>query len=475
MAVLMVPPPAQETVPIDEASSSMNLDEDTMANLDERSPMGEAQGTSTNVDASDAESMCSTPPQPPASMGGNTGGMCSGRDDRGRIKDLTDPDCSDFDLRDRDGDGFSDESYEVSIDNVVVTGVFGSGFTVQDLDGGPYSGLYVFTNDAILPRQIQPGTRVRLRGQLMEHYTLRELQVRSIDEQIDILSQGELPEPVYVADPSLVADGGYLADQFESMLIEIRNVVVIGTAPDCPREFDMFVVTGNLRIEDEVGLEYDPSRGDFIPRAMGVLHYSFEHQKLRPVRPQDLETIYCGGRPDKCEATECSAEIDAPEIGGVVIVEIQDNPLGRDSTREYVEILNVTQESVDLDGWTLENCAGRQATLTGRLGPNNRHVVGGNTSGDDGGARSDDQLDDLALSNGEGSLLLYDASGTLVDQVRYGRDESWPARENGYSLELRDPSLDNRQGTSWQSATVRYGDGGWGTPGQPRRSSNNLQ
>ena len=94
------------------------------------------------------------------------------------------------------------------------------------------------------------------------------------------------------------------------------------TAPDCPRDFDMFVVEGGLRIEDEVD-PYEPARGDFIERAVGVLHFSFETQKLRPRSDADIIAIHCNGIPDKCEASSVSWN-KGPETG-MAVSEIQDD------------------------------------------------------------------------------------------------------------------------------------------------------
>ena len=83
----------------------------------------------------------------------------------------------------------------------------------------------------------------------------------------------------------------------ESVLVEVRNIRVTNTAPDCPVDYDMFALDGNLRIEDEVGLDYQPALGDVVERVTGILHYSFETNKIIPRSNRDLVATSCGGLP----------------------------------------------------------------------------------------------------------------------------------------------------------------------------------
>jgi hypothetical protein len=75
-------------------------------------------------------------------------------------------------------------------------------------------------------------------------------------------------------------------------------------------------------------------------------------------------------------------------------------------------------------------------------------------------------MGDLFLPNGYGSVLLFNADRALVDQVRYGVEAPWPVRAPGHSLELIEAAADNREGEVWIGATDRYGEGGFGSPGQ---------
>jgi len=378
-----------------------------------------------------------------------------------RIRDLRNPACPDYEELPTRFPG-----REVTLDEAVVTGVFGNDFTVQDTDWGAYSALWVYDAGSE-PPEVEVGQRVRLRGTVIEFYTLTEMSLAP--DGLEILGPGIPPPPLVIAEPSRVADGGDLVEQLESQIVELRNVEVRSTVPDCPRDFHMFEVDGRLRIanDDPPLFDYEPARGDVLTRVVGAVHYSFEHQKILPRGDGDLDVVRCGGVPDKCEATECPVPEDAPETGRLVVTEIQDNPEGDDSLREFVEIYNPGPDAVDLAGWALRDCADRGVALAGILAAGDHHVVAASMNPDEnGGAPADAVLGDLFLPNGFGEVLLYTSDGALVDQVRYRVGGSWPERHAGQALELPEPAADNRNGASWRAADARYGEGGKGSPGR---------
>jgi hypothetical protein len=108
--------------------------------------------------------------------------------------------------------------------------------------------------------------------------------------------------------------------------------------------------------------------------------------------------------------------------------------------------------------------------LSGQLGAGRYHVLAGDRrSGENGGVDADGELGDIQIPNGSGSLLVFDAMGQLVDQVRYTDEAPWPRRETGQSLELTSARADNGNGAVWQAGSNRYGDGGEGSPGRGTR------
>ncbi len=384
-----------------------------------------------------------------------------------RIRDIRDQRCPDYEpLPDRVPGG-----REVFLQEAVVTAVFENNFVVQDPEGGAWASMWVFNQPFLDVEQLRPGTRVRLRGEVIEFFTLTEL-VPQRPDGIEIIRQGDPPTPILVADPTRIADGGDLAEPLESALLELRDLQVAETAPDCPSDFGMFTATGDLRVGDEAEHGYEAKRGDVLPRLVGVLHFSFEHFKLYPRGPEDLESVWCGGVPDKCEAEECPVPIDEPESGALVVSELQINPRGDDRLAEYIEIYNASADPLDVDGWWLQDCAGHRAPLTGSIPARTYYVLAADLDRrENGGVDADADMGDLFLPNGFGSVLVFDEHAALVDQVRYAPgDDGWPRRRTGVAIELVELVADNRDGRNWSLARREYGPGGDGTPGRPYRN-----
>jgi len=441
-----------------------------LADFSLRTPDADVDGGMANdggQPVSELPTVCLEPPSPPSAPALDVRARCRAEGEPLRLHDLRHPACPDvLVFRDADGDGFSERRIEMTVEGIV-SARYGDNFAIQDPEGGAYSGLYIYNEREGTADNIVAGARVRVSGQIFEYFGLLEFQ--PAQGGVEFLGAGEAPAPWVVADPGRLADGGDWAEALESVLVELQNVNVTLTEPDCPRDFDMFVVNGDLRLDDEAELEYEPARGDFIRRVRGVMHYSFEHRKLRIASADDIETVYCGGIADKCESSECAVELGAVETGRLVVTEIQDDPNGRDSTSEFLELYNPRPEPVDLDGWWIQNCSDRRVELSGRLPGNAYLVLAGSLNQDEnGGVRADELLGDLQLSNGEGSVLVFDAQQNLVDQVRYASEAPWPMRESGESLELANPAADNGNGATWLVGSRRYGAGGMGTPGTRR-------
>ena len=380
-----------------------------------------------------------------------------------RIKDLRDSRCPDYEQLATRFPG-----RPVVLEEAIVTGVFGNDFTVRDPEGGAYSALWVY-DAGPEAAEVQVGDRVRLEGTVIEFFSLTEMGLQGENGGLQILGRGNGPDPVFIADPHRIATGGDLVEQLESQIVEIRNVEVTNTAPDCPQEHHMFEVTMGLRVanDEPPNFGYEAARGDVLIKVVGAVHYSFDHNKLLPRGDADIALVRCGGIPDKCEATECPVPEDAPESGRLIITEIQDNPEGDDQSREFVEVYNPGPDAIVLDGWSVRDCSERGVALQGRLAAGRYHVIAASDDPDEnGGLDADGLMGDLFLPNGFGEVLVYDPDGALSDQVRYRVGEGWPERQGGRSLELPEPAADNMSGGSWRAGQERYGDGGRGSPGE---------
>lgn len=134
-----------------------------------------------------------------------------------------------------------------------------------------------------------------------------------------------------------------------------------------------------------------------------------------------------------------------------------------DEFGEFVELLNITDEPVDLSGWAFTDGiaytfpegstvdAGEYIIVTAdpqitrqRHSLNSDHVFGPFESGelDDGGER----------------VTLRNADSVVVDTVDYNDRAPWPTGpdENGYSLEILDPLSDNSSAANWRASSAEF-------------------
>jgi hypothetical protein len=136
------------------------------------------------------------------------------------------------------------------------------------------------------------------------------------------------------------------------------------------------------------------------------------------------------------------------ELDGAVLVinEVLANEAGSDVTREFVELVNVGDQSADIGGFTLSDRAGvrHEFALDTTLGPNRALVVFGGAAGIPGGVGPavPASTGALGLSNGSDEVTLADGSGQLIDSVSYTGSLS---SQDGVSMNRStdgDPSAD---------------------------------
>ena len=100
---------------------------------------------------------------------------------------------------------------------------------------------------------------------------------------------------------------------------------------------------------------------------------------------------------------------------GVLIIAALVNPKGKESGNEKISLLNITDKTVDLNGWKIEiNGKNRQIITNQIIEPNNFLTV-----------KSKD-----SLSNSGGSIGLFNPEDELVHKVKYGKKD---ASKNGWT------------------------------------------
>jgi predicted extracellular nuclease len=162
---------------------------------------------------------------------------------------------------------------------------------------------------------------------------------------------------------------------------------------------------------------------------------------------------------------------EAATSGDVVVNEIMQNPSAvSDSAGEWFELYNSTSSPIDIDGWTIED-NGSDIHVIDNGGPLNIPAGGylvlarNADPSTNGGVTVDYQYsDDFFLSNGSDELVLYDTGLNEIDRVEWDDGATFPD-PTGASMALKDPALDNNDGTNWCTAVTAFGGGDLGTPG----------
>jgi len=356
----------------------------------------------------------------------------------------------------------------VTFEEVVVTGTFGDTFFVQEKTGGPYSGIACYAGQLNFSA-LEPGDVVTVWGTYYEFYDLTQLTV----EDFEVTEVVPAPEPFPIVHPAHIATGGPLSEMFEGVLVQVTDLTTLDTKPDCPHEFGEFTVTGDLRIDDMAQGVWDPHLGDEFASITGLVQYTFGEFKLEPRTVADFDVIEAGAQTalTKCIEADCIAPEAATVTHQVVVNEVMVNPYGDDTGQEWIELHNPGNTPVDLNGWTVKDCAEQAMGLAGTnltLGPGDFLVLG---------AQADPILNggvpvDIAypsafyLANSVGAVLLYDAQGVLVDQTRYSAFDPWTSLVSGHSLARVSPTADGTQPESWETSYGSFGtNNNHGSPG----------
>ncbi len=148
----------------------------------------------------------------------------------------------------------------------------------------------------------------------------------------------------------------------------------------------------------------------------------------------------------------------------LVITEIMYNPAesGTDTT-EFVEIYNNGATAADLTNYTLSGIAYTFPSVS--LAAGGYYVIGVNASAFNtvyGFAA--DGIATGGLSNGGEAIIIRDATGVVVDSVRYDDNTPWPSGSGaglpdggGSSIILCDTASDNADGNNWNACVTSTG------------------
>jgi len=163
---------------------------------------------------------------------------------------------------------------------------------------------------------------------------------------------------------------------------------------------------------------------------------------------------------------------NTPQAGEIVITEIMANPGAvSDANGEWIEILNITDRPLLLNGIILKDAGSNKHTLSGSsqliIPPGAYWILAKNNDTlTNGGVRVDYTWSGFTLGNTADQVILCLPDESIIDQVLY--ESGWPL-VSGASMELHPgytTSLANDQVANWYPAKTVFGAGDLGSPGR---------
>lgn len=156
------------------------------------------------------------------------------------------------------------------------------------------------------------------------------------------------------------------------------------------------------------------------------------------------------------------------ETRDVVINEIMYNDSDEFNSGDWIELYNTTDYDINLSGWTIKDEDDtHQFVFTSGTEINAGSYIVIAADFEEFNSTYEIEFDHygelgFSLAGGSDQVRLYDNTGILVDSLQYQDEAPWDANADGtgYTLELKDVSLDNAEATSW-SASIQSG----GSPG----------
>ncbi len=136
----------------------------------------------------------------------------------------------------------------------------------------------------------------------------------------------------------------------------------------------------------------------------------------------------------------------------LIFTGIHYNPAS-DTESEFLLLTNVSEEDVDASGYKIVEGIGFEFPEGARIAANETIVLAKDLA-TLVGFKDHDQYEwtDGSLSNGGEKIVLQDAAGTMVDEVKYDDEDPWNplADGDGYYLRLKNTDLDNDLGENWE-------------------------
>jgi len=158
------------------------------------------------------------------------------------------------------------------------------GFYIQAPASGNFQGMFVNTGTSA--PTVKVGNKVTVEGDYDEVFSTSHL----LRPKVTVTDTGTtLPFGPLVLDPAEIADATN-GEVYEGMLCRVNAVTVTVMNADDPKDFDEFVVTGSLRVDDSLYTALDNTYpvGTTFQSITGICAFDFSNRKLWPRTAADV-------------------------------------------------------------------------------------------------------------------------------------------------------------------------------------------
>ncbi|MEM6989752.1 MAG: hypothetical protein AAF721_04630 [Myxococcota bacterium] len=184
--------------------------------------------------------------------------------------------------------GATFEGTRIVISNVLVSSppsqgeaIGGFEFFVQELEGGPFSGLRVQTFSSVIANSLAQGQTIDVSGRLARNGIYYMLLIEG-SEDVVALATADPPAPPVVVAAELSTDAES-ARQYEGVVVRVQEATVTDPEP-CDGEFTL---DDTVRVDDRFmpNALQTPTMGEVIAQVDGILVFAQDEYELAPTVP----------------------------------------------------------------------------------------------------------------------------------------------------------------------------------------------
>lgn len=293
--------------------------------------------------------------------GTSTGGESTGTTDTGT--DTSTGDVLDDEIYDVQN-GTIAEGVDVDVQGVIVTAIATtkSGFFAQEMDGGEFSGVWVFVG-AMGPdiSGLAVGDEVNVTGVTQEFNGLTELNA-SAGTVMETGVSGVVIDPALL--PIATFTDPVLAEPWEGVHVAVAGAPLTVSQVLPGDEFQLS--DGGTAVVDNLAYSVPMAPVDFptfgvdasFTQVAGPLNYSANTFKIVPRGKDDLQGYMPPLNP--------KLGVEDLVAGDLVVTEVMYNPTCANDNCEWIEIFNNTAQQVDLNGLVIQDSL-QQANQQGKV------------------------------------------------------------------------------------------------------------